>query len=625
MLNDYIDLQLMGELYSRGSWGLNVASSYNKRYAYNGRFNMRYNNQISEREGDSTIVKDFWINWSHSPQSTGSSRFSASVNFGTSSYNQNNPTADLRNTLNQDFNSSVSYSQVFKGTPFNLSASSRLQQNVNTGIFNMQLPELALNMNRIYPFKFGRKSSNNPLQKVSFSWNMNATNRITNQLPREPSFDVANFDGTKQDTVGLFEDFSALLTRGQNGIRHRIPVSTSMNIFKYISLSPSFNYDELWYFKELSYQWDDAVNAVQVDTLTGFSRAYSYSGSLSLNTRMYGTKYFRKDAKIQAIRHVLIPTAGMSFSPDFADERYGYYQNVQIDSLGNTRRLSKYENFVYGTPSAGESASAFFSLSNNFEMKVKSKSDTTDEARKVVILDNLSVSSSYNFLADSFQLADITFSARTRLFKNKLNVNFGATVDPYIYQLDSTYFRGGDTRVAQRQRSIYAWNAGQGLGQLTRANLALSMSLNPKVREKEIEEREQTQNLTPEEELQLEFIRNNPELYVDFDIPWDLRINYNINYNKRGYDEATITQAVQFSGSVTFTEKWNMSFSSGFDLQNQEFTQTNFNITRDLHCWQMNFSWTPFGRYESYFLTINAKSALLQDLKVNKQRSWWDN
>jgi hypothetical protein len=340
---------------------------------------------------------------------------------------------------------------------------------------------------------------------------------------------------------------------------------------------------------------------------------------------LYGIKYFKKDAKIQAIRHVLQPNAGMSFSPDFSSDKFDYYQEVQIDTLGNVKNLSKYPNFLYGTPTAGKNASAFFGLTNNLELKVKSKSDTTDEVRKVVIFDNLSINSSYNFLADSFKLAPIRFTGRTRLFKNKLNVNFGATLDPYIYQLDSIYYSRGRKMVAQRRRDIFAWDAGKGLGQISQVNVSLSISLNPKARDRENELADIQKDLSPQEQVQMQFIRNNPELYVDFDIPWNLRLSYNFNMTRRGYDDPRITQAIQMSGNITLTEKWNVGFMSGFDLQKQEFTNTTFNISRDLHCWQMNFSWTPFGRYEHYSLTINAKSSLLQDLKINKQSSWWDN
>ena len=626
-ISDYIDLTLTGEIYTKGSWGLAAASSYSKRYSYGGRFNARYNNQQGLNEGDSSVTQDFWVTWSHTPQSKGTTRFSASVNAGTSTYNQNNPTyQDLTNTLNQDFNSSVSFSKSFKGTPFSLNASSRLQQNVNTGLVNLLLPELSVNMSRIYPFKFGATSAKNWIQKISFSWNMNSTNRLSNNAIGSPSFPVYGYESENDTIVPISElGLSGLWDRAENGIRHQIPISTSMNIFKFITFSPSFNYSELWYFKELHYQWLEEEAAVKVDTVDKFSRAFNYSASGSFNTRLYGTLNFKSE-KIQAIRHVMIPSFSMSFAPDFSSDKYGYYQEVQVDTLGNTRRLSRYEGFVYGTPSAGQSATASFSISNNLEMKVKTKKDTTDKARKVVLLDNFSLNTSYNFLADSFKLSNIRIAARTKIFNKKLDISFNSTLDPYLYQLDSIYYNSsGDKLVAQRKRNIYTWDAGEGFGQMTQATLALGMSLNPEAREKENEREEDLGPLSAEEEMQLEFIKNNPELYVDFSIPWNLRFSYNVNYRKTGHQDAEIIQALTFSGSITLTEKWNMQFNSGFDFENLEFTQTNFNITRDLHCWQLNFSWVPFGRYQSYNLSINAKSSLLQDLKLNKQRSWFDN
>lgn len=626
-ISDYIDLTLTGEIYSKGSWGLNAASSYSKRYSYGGRFNAKYNNQTGLSEGDSSVTQDFWVTWSHSPQSKGTSRFSASVNAGTSTYNQNNPTyQDLSNTMNQDFNSSVSYSKTFKGTPFSMNASSRLQQNVNTGLVNLLLPELALSMSRIYPFKFGATTAKNWIQKISFSWNMNSTNRASNNKIGTPSFPVYGYEAENDTIVPISElGLDGLWERAENGVRHQIPISTSMNLFKFITFSPSFNYSELWYFKELHYQWLDEEAAVKVDTINKFSRAFNYSTSGSFNTRLYGTLNF-KNEKIQAIRHVMIPSLSMSFAPDFSSDKYGYYQEVQIDTLGNTRRLSKYEGFVYGTPSAGQSATMSFSLSNNLEMKVKTKKDTTDKARKVVILDNLSFNTSYNFLADSFKLSPIRISARTKIFNKKLDISFNSTLDPYLYQLDSIYYNSsGEKLVAQRKRNIYAWDAGEGFGQLTQATLSLGMSLNPQARDKNNQREEDLGPLSAEEEMQLEFIKNNPELYVDFSIPWDFRFNYNVNYRKLGHKDAEFIQALTFGGSITLTEKWNMQFNSGFDFVNLAFTQTNFNITRDLHCWQLNFSYVPFGRYQSYNLSINAKSSLLQDLKLNKQRSWFDN
>lgn len=287
-----------------------------------------------------------------------------------------------------------------------------------------------------------------------------------------------------------------------------------------------------------------------------------------------------------------------------------------------------YDGFVYGTPRAGKSASMGISLSNNLEMKVRSKKDTTNEFTKVSIFDNLSFSTSYNFLADSFNLSNINFNARTKLFNRKLDVSFSSTLDPYIWQLDSTYTNSrSEERVVQRQRDILAWNAGRGIGQITNARLGLTINLKPpgaKDTEDRLDEVDD-EELTENERLVKEFIKYNPELYVDFNIPWSLNINYNLSYTKRGFEDPEIRQGIRVSGQLNLTDQWNINFRSGYDFQSNEFTQTDFGISRNMHCWQLNFNWVPFGRYTSYNLTLRAKSSLLQDLKINRQRSWFDN
>jgi len=481
-------------------------------------------------------------------------------------------------------------------------------------------------MNRIYPLKAKAASAKTWWQKLNIGWSAAATNKISNGKVKSPfSFDPINYNPS-YDSVITFnsENFDMLLDRMQYGVRHTIPVSTSMKVFKYYTFSPSFNYSEMWYGKELHYEWDDEEKGVRIDTLEGFSRAYSYNASGSLSSRLYGTVYLKGD-KVQAIRHVMTPTFGMSFAPDFSDDKYGYYQEIQVDSLGNKRRYSRYQGFVYGTPSQGENASVNFSLNNNIEMKVREETDSTEQSKKVSLLDNLSFSSSYNFLADSFNLSPIKINARTSLFDKKLSINFGATMDPYIYIADSIYQdSNGDQKAIQTKVSQYAWNNGQGLGQLSSFNFSLGTNLNPQARKSQ-KDKKGEENLTEDEEAEMEFIDANPDLYVDFSIPWSLRLNYNFNYRRVGYNEPTITQSLKVSGDVSLTKKWKIGFQSGYDFENKDFTQTNFNVNRDLHCWAFAFTWIPFGRYQSYNVTINAKSSLLQDLKLNRKRSWYDN
>ena len=626
-ISDYIDLLLLGEIYSKGSYGLKVASTYKKRYSYNGTFSFKYNRQKGIQEGDSSVIKDFWVTWSHTPQSKGNARFTASVRAGTSSYNQNNPSYfDVVNNINQEFSSNVSYSKTFTGTPFSMGASMRVQQNTRTGITNLQLPDLSLSMNRIYPFKGKSTTARNIFQKINLSWNMTGTNRISNAPLRKPSgFPVANYDPTNDSTVAFSaSNWDILSARATNGIRHSIPVSTSTKILKHLTMNPSIRYDEIWYGQQLNYTWLDSVKAVRIDTLKKFSRLYSYSFSTGLTSRLYGTLFFKGD-KIQAIRHVMTPNVSFSYSPDFSDEKFGYYQEVQIDSLGNTRSLSRYNGFVYGAPSQGEVASLGFSLDNNLEMKVRSKKDTADEFKKVPIFENFSLSSGYNFLADSFNLSPFRISARTKIFNKKVDINMNATLDPYIYLLDTFYVdERGNEVIRQTKVSRFAWDEGRGLGQITSANLSIGTSLNPESWDNKAAEVDK-ETLSESERSELEYIEQNPDLYVDFNIPWNVRINYNVNYTKNGFQKAKITQSLRLTGDFSLTPKWKVGYQTGFDFENKEFTQTNLNINRDLHCWQLSLTWVPFGRFQSYNVTIRAKSSLLQDLKLNRQRSWWDN
>jgi hypothetical protein len=625
-ISDYINLTVLGEIYSKGSYGFNLASDYRKRYAFGGQFSFKYNRQKGVEEGDSSVIKDFWVTWSHTPQSKGTGRFSASVRAGSSSYNQNNPSYyNMINNVNQEFSSNVSYSKSFTGTPFSMGANMRLQQNTRTGVVNLQLPDVSMSMSRIYPFKGKAPSAKNIFQKINLSWNLTGTNRLTNSpVSSSTGFEVANYNALNDSIVAFApSNWSILSNRMQNGIKHSLPLSTSAKLLKFFTVSPTINYNEVWYSKELNYSWIDSLKAVRIDTTNKFSRLYSYSAGAGLNTRLYGTMFFKGD-KIQAIRHVMTPTVSFSYAPDFSDDKYGYYQTVQVDSTGRTRRISKYNGFVYGTPTQGESANVGFSLQNNLEMKVRSKKDTTEESKKVPIFENFSFSSSYNFLADSFNLAPIRINARTRLFNNKFDVNIGGTLDPYIYILDTLYVdERGQEVVRQTQVSRYAWDYGKGLGQISSANLSISTNLNPEAWQNKAAEIDK-EELSESERTELDYIENNPDLYVDFNIPWNVRINYNVNYNKRGYQKATITQSLNLSGDFSLTPKWKIGYRTGYDFENKQFTQTNIDINRDLHCWQLTFTWVPFGRFTSYNVTIRAKSSLLQDLKLNKQRSFWD-
>lgn len=638
-INDYVDLKLTGDIFTNGSYGLQSVSTYRKRYAFSGNFNLRYNKTNSTQFEDDSFSKDFWLNWSHSPQSVGTSRFSASVSAGTSTYsaNANNVGYDYQQSVNAQFNSNISYSKTFKGSPFQLSLNARHSQNISTEIVNVTLPELSFNMNRIYPLK-NMVGSNGVLGKLGFSYNLVAKSELSNAAVASPSFNVINRNPLDDELVGFSSDnMSILLDRAKLGARHTIPIATSFNVMKYFTVSPSFNYTEVWYPKELQYTYDDVEGGVRVDTLRQFSRAGWYSSGASVSTRFYGMYNFR-GGKVKAIRHVITPSVGFSYSPDFGDPSRGHYQEVQIDEQGNTRILSKYQGFAYGGPSLGESASLSFSMNHNIEMKVKAKNDSIEEYKKVKIFDNLSMSSGYNFLADSFNLSNINWNARTSLFNRVVSINMSGTIDPYVYVLDSI---SASDVVYQRRINRLAWNSGEGLGRLTRGNVAIGLNLKPKGSKSN----DQNQNsgrdigmnpnhinnsdpdnpfLPGQDENQLagsvdRFISRDPNQYVPFDVPWALNINYAFNYTKNGFNEPVITQTLNFNGNLSITDKTRIGFNSGYDIKNKEFTVTRLNVGRDLHCWTLNFNWVPFGPRQSYFVEIRVNSQLLKDLKLDKK------
>jgi len=630
-INEYWDLSLTGEIYSKGSWGTRVAANYRKRYAYNGRFNFNLTKRKTGFEGEDSESNDFSLNWSHTPVSKGNSRFSATVNAATSTYNQNNALTVQQN-INANLNSSISYSKVFVGTPFNLTMSARHNQNLSTNIVDITLPEMSINMNRQTPFK---RSKVGLLKNFSFSWTSNLRNRVTNSPTRRgATFNIVNGGEQVDDTLAFnFENLPALLENAENGARHQIPVTTSAKLFKHFTISPTISFTELWYLKKLNYTYVPEENGVRIDTLNGFSRATTYTSGASLSTRIYGTFQGKPGNKVQALRHTIIPTISFGYTPDFTTEKFDYFQDVQVDSLGNRQLLSRYNGFVFGSPAMGNSGSIGFSLQNTLEMKVK-KSDTSSTSKKIHLLRNLGFSTSYNLIADSFNLANINIRATTSILDNLIDFSAGFTIDPYIYELIAPIEENGP--VNQRRVNKFAWNNGQGLGSLKSANFAFNTRLDPKtLRGEKSESNPVTPGLnnlnrdsnSPEglqREAQIQHIVDNPNRYIDFSIPWTIRLQYTLRYTKTGFEEPSINQSLTFSGDMSLSAKWKMTFNSGYDFQNNQFTQTRLSINRDLHCWTFSLDWVPFGRFQSYSVNINVNATLLRDLKLSKRRSFVD-
>ena len=391
-VNDHIDLRLTGDVYSKGSYGMTLGSSYKKRYSYSGNLRFNYNkSKLGDFENPSTS-NDFSFSWSHTPDAKGkSSRFSSSVNFQTNSYNQNKNLvySDFNESINAQFNSNISYTKTFKGSPFNLSANLRHSQNVQTKKVNLTLPDVSYNMSRIYPFKNLGKLGKTALGKISISHRFNGKIELTNgSIGNSLSgLNILNSSNNFSEQIDFnMDNLNSIIDRSKIGGKHTIPISTSFNLLKYFTVSPSVNYNEIWYFKKLSYNYNELEDGIEIDTTNSFQRAWSYSSAFALSTRIYGTVFFKK-GKIKAIRHVISPEISMSFSPDFTKPKFGYYENVQINSEGDTKLLSKYENFLFGSPRIGSSASMNFYIGNNLEMKVVDKNDTISGTRKIKIFD----------------------------------------------------------------------------------------------------------------------------------------------------------------------------------------------------------------------------------------------
>ncbi len=606
---DYMDLAIRGGIYTLGSWEASAASRYVKRYKFSGNLNFQYSNIRTGDKGEPDYLKqsNFSLKWTHTqdPKANPGSTFSASVNFATSGYSRYSAT-NLNDMLSTQTNSSISYSKSWAGTPFSLSANMSVSQNSQNQTISVTLPTIVFNVSRVYPFK--RKEAMGKArwyEKISLQY----TGKMTNSL------------STTESEIFSSESIDKM----KNGIEHKIPVSASFNLFNYINVSPSFNYTERWYFKKQERAWNPTTNQVDyLDPEYGFWRLYDYTTSLSASTTIYGmyrAKNKRKQQKLQAVRHTLTPTIGVSYAPDFTKMTYGYYKVVQSDSTGRHTVYSPFSDNAYGVPSGKLSASLNFSLSQNLEMKVLSKRDTSG-IKKVKLIDDFRISGSYNFAADSMKLSNIALSFRTTLFGN-FGLNLSMTLDPYRVtpegkRINKLFFPG---RIVST-----GWSFGYSFQ--SRADKS-QPALND------------ITTIPPEYQNPFydPYGRMDPVLrrqymsqaYYDFSMPWNLSFNYNISYSVSYVNNGTtgykknINQTLGFNGSINLTPKMGLTFQGGFDLMSRKLTTSQISLTRDLHCWQMSFNWVPFGHYKQWSFNIGVKAASLADLKYDKSQSMYDN
>jgi hypothetical protein len=399
-------------------------------------------------------------------------------------------------------------------------------------------------------------------------------------------------------------------------------MSISFKVLKFFTMSPSVNYEEKWYGEKIIWgekilDDDTVASIVKLGTQKGFNRISNYSFGTSLNTRIYGI-YFFKRGKVKAIRHIINPSISLNYTPDFTGNKNYFTKFTDPTNSARTIVKANHEGYVYGASNTGRSGSVGLGVTNNLEMKVQGKDDSV--ARKVMLLNNLSFNTSYNLIADSFNLAPISIAANTNILDNTLNMNLSASLDPYNYVpiLKEGVKTGKERRVDQ-----LAWKS-QHLGRITSATLAMSTNLNPKARSKATSSREKIgKSDMPDQEKQ--FLIQHPDAYVDFDIPWSLNMSYNLNYSHAISQKPSVTQSLTANGDLSLSEKWMITYSTGYHFESKQFTTSSFGISRDLHCWTMNFNWTPFGYYQSYYLTIRVKASVLQDLKLERRKPFFDN
>ena len=612
-ISDHVDLALLGDYYTNGSYGFRFENNYAYRYKFRGNLSFRYENLIKSERGFPDYSKSaiYNLRWSHSqdPKSNPNSRFSASVNLGSSKYFQQSINQlNASNFLNNTLSSSVSYSKTFVGEPqVNMSLTATHSQNTNTQTINMSLPTFQGSVSRVFPFAPKNGSKKGIIQNINLQYNVRAENRI--QTTDSLFFKKEMFDSAK------------------SGFQHSIPLSTNFKIFKYLSFSTSANYKETWTFNTISKQFDTTNNETITTELKGFDAFRTYNFSSSIGTTVYGMYDFGKENRIQAIRHVMRPSISYSINPSF-DNYYETYEVVDADGLTTSElEYTRFEGSIFGAPNNNFSSSIGLSLSNNIEAKVTDRDSTNNEAKKVVILNNLNFSTSYNMASDSLNWSPVRLSGGTQLFDNKMAVNFGATLDPYA--LDDNNNKINEFNI----------NNGGNLFRLTSANLTFNYSLTNKNSDKNPKENSRSTNESlrsggrsddlfgkaldyadssfeePDEDGE-----DIPSDLFNYTIPWSLRVAYAINYNNSRNQREISSHSLMFSGDLDISPKWSVGASSGYDLKNKGVTYTQLRFERDLLSWRMNFSWIPFSVNKQWNFFIGIKSGMLSDIKYDKRR-----
>ncbi len=608
VFGDYLDFSVTGDIYSMGSWAVKGTARYKNRYKYNGSLNVNYSKNVTGERGSADYQEsgDFSIRWSHTqdPKKRPGTSFSASVNFSSPTNNRFN-SQSIDEALQSQTSSSISYAKTFAGTPFNLSINFLHSQNNRDSSYALTLPNLTLTMSRINPFKRKERVGKKRFyEDISLSYNTAFQNKL-------------NFKSSQFGQPDFWDDYKA-------GMQHNFAIGLpSFTLLKYLNFTPTVSYGMNWHFMSETRSFDPAQQKVVSEMSKPFSEfgiTQSYSGGVSMSTRIYGRFNFKPSGKLRAIRHMITPSVSFSYRPELGTKSNGFVTLDYTDSLGREYSVeyNKYSKSVYGPPSKGRTAAISFSLGNNLEAKVFNKKDTTENGglKKIKLIDNLSLSGSYNFLADSMRLSNINVTLSTSIFE-KLGINANAMFDPYA--------------VDQRGQRINILNVVKtgSPARLTNASFSTSYSFNGGGEKT----RNNAYQLIYEDPLTGEYIPGGWVYYMDPEIPWSVNLNYSFSYNKT-YTYANeklnvnhnFNQTLGFSAQVKLTKDLSINIRSGLDMMKFKLTTTQLSATYDLHCFQISFSWVPNGQWESWSFRIAAKASALADLlQYKKNSSFWDN
>lgn len=631
-ISDKVDLRLTGEIFTKGSWGLGAASTYAVRYKYSGSVDFSYLVTKNGEKGlpDYAVGKNFRLQWSHrqDPKVHPNSNFSASVNFATASYERSNLSSLYNPVLNSQSmrTSSVSYSYTFPNIGLSLSTTMNVAQNMQDSTLSLTLPNLSISLSKKYPFKRKKRAGDERwYEKISLSYSGQMSNSIS----------------TKEDKV--FK--SNLVKDWRNGFKHNIPVSATFQLFGFLNITPSFNYTERWYFKKINQEWDYATNSVAKDTVYGFNRVYNYNLSISANTTLYGFYQpagFLKNSRVHTVRHVFKPSISFSYAPDFGAEHYGYYDTyVYTDENGEARTVeySPYQGSLYGIPSRGKTGSISFSVSNNVEMKWRTKNDSL---KKISIIDELGASLSYNLAAKTKPWSNLSTRLRLKLTKS-YTFSFNATWATYAYAFNDR----GQVIVGDRTE----WSYGR-FGRFQGMSQNLSYTFNNKTFSKikqwfqgsdedEDADTQEKEGTSEEESPKSGSLKESKtkkakdatvdnDGYMPFKFPWNLTISYGIMMAENTAAKINVktmrypykfTQNMNISGNIGISDNWRINFTSGYNFQFKKLTTTTMNISRDLHCFEMSCG-IVLSPYTSFNFSFRATSQMLADaLKWDKRSS----